>query len=175
MYVDFKGKPINQSLNPVIWGFTIVFLHLVVESGVYTVDPINNFFSVFGTDERAYPEASLRVSAKQLLSLCVTLGEDPIIRYQTAPENDGKTSPLPYEGATKSLAMSLQRELDAFCRLNPNFPVAIIFLCCHLITHPCSFVATTTTTSTSGNHSHCRPDAGRIRTLTTWIHLPSHD
>ncbi|SAL99662.1 hypothetical protein [Absidia glauca] len=100
MYVDFK----------------------VVESGVYTVDPINNFFSVFGTDERAYPEASLRLSAKQLLSLCVTLGEDPIIRYQTAPENDGKTSPLPYEGATKSLAMSLQRELDAFCRLNPNFP-----------------------------------------------------
>jgi syntaxin-binding protein 1 len=99
----------------------------VVESGVYTVDPINNFFSVFGTDDRAYPEASLRISAKQLLSLCVTLGEDPIIRYQTPPENDGKTSLLPYEGATKSLAMSLQRELDSFCRLNPNFPVSKIY------------------------------------------------
>ncbi|KAI8338123.1 Sec1-like protein [Chlamydoabsidia padenii] len=82
--------------------------YIVVESAVYTVDPINNFFSVFGTDDRAYPEASLRLSAKQLLSL--------------SPENDGKTPLLPYEGATKSLALSLQRELDSFCRLNPNFP-----------------------------------------------------
>ncbi|KAI8093278.1 Sec1-like protein [Halteromyces radiatus] len=94
----------------------------VVESAVYTVDPVSSFFSVFGTDDRAYPEASLRHSAKQLLSLCVTLGEDPIIRYQVPPENDGKTPLLPYEGATKSLALSLQKELDHFCRLNPNFP-----------------------------------------------------
>ncbi|ORZ12622.1 Sec1-like protein [Absidia repens] len=95
---------------------------IVVESSVYTVDPLSSFFSVFGTDDRAYPEASLRSSARQLLSLCVTLGEDPIIRYQVPPENDGKSPLLPYEGATKSLAMSLQRELDSFCRVNPNFP-----------------------------------------------------
>ncbi|CAO3590379.1 unnamed protein product [Absidia cylindrospora] len=100
MYVDFK----------------------VVESAVYSVDPVSSFFSVFGTDQRAYPEASLRSSAKQLLSLLVTLGEDPVIRYQVPRKNDGKAPLLPYEGATKSLAMSLQREMDGFCKLNPNFP-----------------------------------------------------
>ncbi|KAI8059633.1 Sec1-like protein [Gongronella butleri] len=93
----------------------------VVESNVFSVDPPSSFFSVFGTDRRAYPESSLQMTAKQLLSLCVTLGEDPIIRYQSPPEVDGQP-PLPFEGATKSLALALQRELDRFCQLNPNFP-----------------------------------------------------
>ncbi|KAI9300245.1 Sec1-like protein [Cunninghamella echinulata] len=94
----------------------------VVESAVFTVDPITSFFSVFGTDNRAYPEDSLRQTARQLLSLCVTLGEDPIIRYQAPPDNDGMNPPLPYESASKTLALSLQREVDRFCQLNPKFP-----------------------------------------------------
>ncbi|KAG0168834.1 vacuolar sorting protein VPS33/slp1 [Apophysomyces sp. BC1015] len=87
---------------------------MVIESSVFTVEPQTSFLSTFGPDSQADMEAALRTTAKQLLSVCATLGEDPVIRYQTS-END-TTSP------THRLAMILQKEVDNFCRLNPNFP-----------------------------------------------------
>ncbi|CAO3662477.1 unnamed protein product [Umbelopsis vinacea] len=51
------------------------------------------------------------------------IGEDPIIRYHR-PLNDETGAPsnksLPYK-----LAMTVQREVDNFCRVNPNFPAMI--------------------------------------------------
>ncbi|ORX62335.1 Sec1-like protein [Hesseltinella vesiculosa] len=122
LFADLNKRLKSTGASEYIKGLKEMYVdYRVVESNVYGVDPPSSFFSVFGTDRRAYPESSLRITAKQLLSLCATLGEDPIIRYQVPPENDGSPA-LPYEGATKSLALALQRELDQFCQLNPNFP-----------------------------------------------------
>ncbi|KAL0095848.1 Sec1-like protein [Phycomyces blakesleeanus] len=104
---------------------------MVVESAVFTVEPVTSFFSIFGTDPRSHPEDSIRVTAKQLLSVCATLGEDPIIRYQTPPPPPPPPSQSPTDGllpqqgsVTRSLATILQKEMDDFCRISPNFPPA---------------------------------------------------
>ncbi|CAG8444162.1 14353_t:CDS:10 [Ambispora leptoticha] len=53
----------------------------------------------------------------QLLSLCASLGENPLIRYQRSLEADHPTKTLPYK-----LAMLLQSELDQYIKDNPDFP-----------------------------------------------------
>lgn len=97
---------------------------------------------MFGRDPRADPDEALRVTAKQvslpfnseikhvihfffikkkLLSVCATLGEDPIIRYQAHSEGDIH----PQGSPAGQLAHIVQQEVDNFCRLNPNFPVSL--------------------------------------------------
>lgn len=121
---------------------------LAVESSVFTFDRPISFFHLFGSEERTKFEPELDALAKQVIilffhcvtwfvcfflrlksfrswqkvvSICATLGEDPIIRYHR-PLNDETGAPsnksLPYK-----LAMTVQREVDNFCRVNPNFPV----------------------------------------------------
>ncbi|KAL0138132.1 Sec1-like protein [Mucor lusitanicus] len=91
---------------------------MVNESAVFTVDPITSFLSVFGDDHMSNPDDSLRTTAKQLLSVCATLGEDPIIRYQSQSEGGIH----PQGSPAGKLAHIVQKEVDNFCRLNPNFP-----------------------------------------------------
>ncbi|KAI8384493.1 Sec1-like protein [Radiomyces spectabilis] len=93
---------------------------LVSESAVFTVDPSTAFYSVFGVDQHCDPNLSFATMAKQLLSVCVTLGEDPIIRYQVAGEDDpsGRHQRTP----ARTLATFVQREIDEFCKLNDKFP-----------------------------------------------------
>ncbi|CAO3657362.1 unnamed protein product [Mucor hiemalis] len=91
---------------------------MVAESSVFTVDPTTSFLSVFGEDPRADPDESLKITAKQLLSVCATLGEDPIIRYQAQSEGGIH----PQGSPAGKLAHMVQQEVDGFCRLNPNFP-----------------------------------------------------
>ncbi|KAI9313586.1 Sec1-like protein [Dichotomocladium elegans] len=95
---------------------------MVKESAVFTVDPPSSFLAVYGTDSYAKPEESLRIMAKQLLSVCATLGEDPIIRYQITPADDPEIPRHQQFSAPRQLASILQKEVDNFCRLNPNFP-----------------------------------------------------
>lgn len=59
------------------------------------------------------------ISFIKLLSVCATLGEDPIIRYQSQSEGDIH----PQGSPAGKLAHIVQKEIDNFCRLNPNFPV----------------------------------------------------
>lgn len=118
MYVDFMGMDTfclytgrNHQLD------IEYFIPIVKESAVFTVEPSTSYLSIFGTDPHSDPDLALRTIAKQLLSVCVTLGEDPIIRFQS---NDGdRKSP------TRFLASMLQDEIDNFCRLNKNFPVCL--------------------------------------------------
>ncbi|KAI7867457.1 Sec1-like protein [Spinellus fusiger] len=88
---------------------------MVVESSVFRLEPSLSFASVFGTHGQ---QNTLSITAKQLLSVCATLGEDPIIRYQAASENFSIAPPK----ATQMLATLVQQEMDTFCRLSPNFP-----------------------------------------------------
>ncbi|KAI9273019.1 Sec1-like protein [Phascolomyces articulosus] len=95
---------------------------LVKESSVFTVDPVSSYISLYGTDHFSKPDQTLRLIAKQLLSVCATLGEDPIIRYQVTENDDPDDHRPRAPPATRQLANILQNEIDDFCRLNRNFP-----------------------------------------------------
>ncbi|KAH8551198.1 Sec1-like protein [Umbelopsis sp. PMI_123] len=93
---------------------------MAVESSVFTFDRPISFFNLFGSEERSQFEPELDKLAKQIVSICATLGEDPIIRYHRPLDEETGTpmnKSLPYK-----LAMTVQREIDNFCRINPNFP-----------------------------------------------------
>ncbi|KAI7851749.1 Sec1-like protein [Circinella umbellata] len=95
---------------------------MVKESSVFTVDPISSYISLYGTDHFSKPDQTLKLIAKQLLSVCATLGEDPIIRYQVTENDDPEDHRPRAPPATRQLATILQNEIDNFCRLNRNFP-----------------------------------------------------
>lgn len=126
MYVDFMGMmSFFSALRSTLPIFELVALigiiiDVVKESAVFTVEPSTSYLTVFGTDPHSDPDFALRTIAKQLLSVCVTLGEDPIIRFQS---NDGDP-----KSPTRFLASMLQKEIDSFCRLNTNFPVGFLQL-----------------------------------------------
>lgn len=61
----------------------------------------------------------------KLLSVCATLGEDPIIRFQSQSEGGIH----PQGSPAGKLAHIVQKEIDNFCRLNPNFPVSLKSVC----------------------------------------------
>ncbi|KAI7903180.1 Sec1-like protein [Cokeromyces recurvatus] len=71
------------------------------ESSVFTVDPHTSFLSVFGENRIENLDESLKITAKQ--SQC-----EGGIHPQGSPAS--------------KLAYTLQKEIDNFCRLNPNFP-----------------------------------------------------
>lgn len=73
---------------------------------------------VFGVESRK--KKHVLIFFKQLLSVCATLGEDPIIRYQSQSEGGIH----PQGSPAGKLAHIVQKEVDNFCRLNPNFPVS---------------------------------------------------
>lgn len=74
----------------------------------------------------------------KLLCVCVTIGENPLIRYHR-PLDDKQTI---NRKIPEHLTRLVQAELDAFCATNPEFPVSrkyIIFLFSQLIStrsHP---------------------------------------
>ncbi|CAO3693040.1 unnamed protein product [Rhizopus stolonifer] len=86
---------------------------MVSESSVFTVEPTTSFLSAFGNNNAF--EAAQNQTARQLLSVCATLGEDPVIRFQA--QTEGIQDP-----PAEKLARRVQEEIDNFCRLNPNFP-----------------------------------------------------
>ncbi|RUS18043.1 Sec1-like protein [Endogone sp. FLAS-F59071] len=115
---------------------------LVLESAVFALDNPYSFFTLFGPDDKNNADAEIERMAKQvcfispylfsfcpfifspsrstpqLLSVCATLGENPMIRYHR---------PLDVEGAInrnipQKLAMAVQQELDVFAKANPTFP-----------------------------------------------------
>ena len=67
------------------------------------------------------------------MSVCATLGEDPIIRYQVTENDDPDDHRPRAPPATRQLANILQNEIDDFCRLNRNFPVSIAIAICIFI------------------------------------------
>lgn len=73
---------------------------------------------MFGVESRK--KKHVLIFFKQLLSVCATLGEDPIIRYQSQSEGGIH----PQGSPAGKLAHIVQKEVDNFCRLNPNFPVS---------------------------------------------------
>jgi hypothetical protein len=58
--------------------------------------------------------------------LCVTLGENPLIRYHRPLDIQGTIN----RRIPERLAKMVQDELDNFCKVNPEFPVCIIMPTC---------------------------------------------
>ncbi|KAG2192973.1 hypothetical protein INT46_004221 [Mucor plumbeus] len=93
---------------------------LVRENCVYTLDDQRKFLGLFGglDTSPAQIEPQLDDIAKQLLCVCVTIGENPLIRYHRPldiKETINRRIP-------EHLAKLVQSELDNFCATNPEFP-----------------------------------------------------
>lgn len=86
------------------------------------MDDQRKFLGLFASDESspAQVEPQLEDIAKQLLCVCVTIGENPLIRYHR-PLDDKKTI---NRRIPEHLTRLVQAELDAFCATNPEFPVS---------------------------------------------------
>ncbi|CAJ0754719.1 6489_t:CDS:2, partial [Entrophospora sp. SA101] len=87
------------------------------EAQVYSFDDPLSFYRLYSPVENSSYENELRKIAKNLLSICVSLGENPLIRYQKQSDIDYPTKSLSYK-----LAVLLQAELDQYAKSNPNFP-----------------------------------------------------
>ncbi|KAI8067499.1 Sec1-like protein [Gongronella butleri] len=94
---------------------------MVREPNVFTLDDPGKFLRLFNKDiskDRAHIDRELDDMAKQLLCLCVTLGENPLIRYHRPLDVPGTINRnIPWH-----LAKLVQNELDNFCKVNPEFP-----------------------------------------------------
>ncbi|CAJ0836893.1 2377_t:CDS:10 [Entrophospora sp. SA101] len=116
-FQKLKSSPASKYIRK----FIELFIDFQVrEAQVYTFDDPSSFFklySPFSINENTIYEDELRNTAKKLLSVCASLGENPLIRYQRSLEADHPTKSLPYK-----LAMLLQAELDQYVKTNPNFP-----------------------------------------------------
>ncbi|KAI8639642.1 Sec1-like protein [Parasitella parasitica] len=92
---------------------------LVRENCVYTLDDQRKFPGLFAFDTS--PEKiklQLDDIAKQLLCVCVTIGESPLIRYHRPLDIKGIIN----RRIPEELAKLVQTELDNFCATNPEFP-----------------------------------------------------
>ncbi|KAG1140229.1 hypothetical protein G6F37_006323 [Rhizopus arrhizus] len=93
---------------------------IVREHCVYTLDNESRFLTLFGSDgsNTSQIETQLDNIAKELLSVCVTLGESPLIRYHRPLDEKGTIN----RKIPELLAKLVQAELDNFCATNPEFP-----------------------------------------------------
>ncbi|KAI8886747.1 Sec1-like protein [Backusella circina FSU 941] len=94
---------------------------IVREHSVFTLDEERKFNMLFGKDQlndQPYINVQLDDIAKQLLCLCVTLGENPLIRYHRPLDIHGTIN----RRIPERLAKMVQDELDNFCKVNPEFP-----------------------------------------------------
>ncbi|KAL1936666.1 hypothetical protein VTP01DRAFT_800 [Rhizomucor pusillus] len=102
---------------------------IVREPAVYTLDDEQKFFTLFGqapgaSEDVDWTSSASKISgdlddiAKQLLCVCVSLGENPLIRYHRPLDVQGTVNRnIPWH-----LAKILQSQLDQFCKINPVFP-----------------------------------------------------
>ncbi|KAF0389850.1 Sec1-like protein [Gigaspora margarita] len=87
------------------------------EAQVYSFESPNSFFRLYSPVENsvnAVFDGELKKLAKQLLSVCVSLGENPLIRYQKGADLDPDytNKSLPFK-----LAQLVQNELDSYTRI----------------------------------------------------------
>lgn len=61
-----------------------------------------------------------------MISVFATLNENPFIRYYFPSKQADSSNKTTYAAR---LAQAVQTELDAYCALNPTFPVHFLLLC----------------------------------------------
>ncbi|CAG8519714.1 16795_t:CDS:2, partial [Dentiscutata heterogama] len=105
---------LRSSLPPnFLKSFEILYIDFHVrESQVYSFESPSSFFKLYSPEESPLFDGELRKLAKQLLSVCVSLGEEnPLIRFQRGIESDHATKEL-----SLKLAQLVQAEFDEHAR-----------------------------------------------------------
>ncbi|KAJ1334801.1 hypothetical protein BSLG_007956 [Batrachochytrium salamandrivorans] len=115
--------PTERSIDRLIADFTFdkplylaahIFFISCIEPQVFSVDLPLAPFSLYNPISPSAQMADLQRAAKRIISMLVTLGECPYIRYYD-PTSTGS-------GVSAKLALLVQNELDLICKFNPDFP-----------------------------------------------------
>ncbi|CAJ0826375.1 5046_t:CDS:10 [Entrophospora sp. SA101] len=118
-YPQLEAIYLSSPASSYIKSYAELFIDFMArEAQVYSFDDPLSFYRLYSPVENSSYENELRKIAKNLLSICVSLGENPLIRYQKQSDIDYPTKSLSYK-----LAVLLQAELDQYAKSNPNFPV----------------------------------------------------
>ncbi|CAG8548514.1 343_t:CDS:10, partial [Acaulospora morrowiae] len=89
------------------------------EARVFSFESPSSYFNLYSPKKQDKFDLEIRNLAKKLLSICISLGENPLIRYQRGLDAEHPTKSLPYK-----LAMLVQQELDDYVKFNHNgFPL----------------------------------------------------
>ncbi|KDQ12984.1 hypothetical protein BOTBODRAFT_133850 [Botryobasidium botryosum FD-172 SS1] len=161
-FTEGLSEPLFQQLStspakPYLRRVVELFVNFeALEARAFSSNTPSFFFSFFGTPKssrylqlaRDRLEEHLRFTSRYIVNLCVTMGENPFIRYYH-PSHHGPLGPLaiakaparaegsgrwsssasrdaPAEGGgdhlSKLLAFMVQQELDDYCKSNPEFP-----------------------------------------------------
>ncbi|KAI7851472.1 Sec1-like protein [Circinella umbellata] len=117
---EAKVQDLVKSLKDMYMDF------IVREPAVFALDDPQKFFTLFSNQDTSedWTSSASKISgdlddiAKQLLCVCVSLGENPHIRYHRPLDVPGAVNRnIPWH-----LAKALQSQLDEFCKINPSFP-----------------------------------------------------
>ncbi|KAF8477371.1 Sec1-like protein [Kalaharituber pfeilii] len=103
-YVDPRGMVLSIDFYP-------------RESHLFTFREPSSFFTLYHPECRGVVRSHLVELARKIVSVCVTLGEYPTVRYFRPPN-------LMHEARVLSelLAKTVQEELDYYIQANPRFP-----------------------------------------------------
>ncbi|KAM3584082.1 syntaxin binding protein 1 [Umbelopsis sp. WA50703] len=127
VFEDLTRKLRTSDVSKYIQSLKEMYVDFYIrESAVYSLNSHHQFASLFGkesassnrTSSAGKLENNLEEIAKQILSVCATVGENPLIRYHRPLDVKGTINRnIPWH-----LAKLVQQELDNFCKLNPEFP-----------------------------------------------------
>ncbi|KAI7882486.1 Sec1-like protein [Lichtheimia hyalospora FSU 10163] len=123
LFKDFVRRLRENNVMDSVKNLKDMYMDFVVrEPAVFTLDDEQKFFSLFNNDGDSGAGSTILGDvddmAKQLLCVCVALGENPLIRYHRpldVPGTINRNIPL-------HLAKALQDQLDAFMEINGSFP-----------------------------------------------------
>lgn len=115
---DRTVQKLTASVDQHLQSFVELFVNFFpLEAQVFSTMTPQSFFSLYSPEQRDGLEMEIEKLAGHLVSVCATLGEYPLIRYHRHLDEDHGAKSLPYK-----LAMTVQSELDTYCRNNPDFP-----------------------------------------------------
>ncbi|OAD74659.1 hypothetical protein PHYBLDRAFT_144034 [Phycomyces blakesleeanus NRRL 1555(-)] len=128
VFSDFTRRLKAKGADQYILNLKEMYVDFIVrEQAVYSLDDERKFNTLFGNESAAggsrnsstnNVESELEDIAKQVLCMCVTLGENPLIRYHRPLDVQGTINRnIPWH-----LAKLVQAELDNFCKVNPEYP-----------------------------------------------------
>ncbi|KAI7870603.1 Sec1-like protein [Spinellus fusiger] len=128
VFNDFTRKLKATGADQYIQSLKEMYVEFIVrEQAVFSLDDERKFNVLFGSESSGHGnrtssankiEGELEEIAKQVLCICVTLGENPLIRYHRPLDVQGTINRnIPWH-----LAKLVQTELDNFCKVNPEYP-----------------------------------------------------
>ncbi|OLL23058.1 Protein transport protein sec1 [Neolecta irregularis DAH-3] len=108
-----KAKPFLRCLTEIFVDF------FPVESHLFSFRENHSFYTLYNPDCRSILDKEVARIANRLLSVCVTLGENPVIRHYRPLHVTRESKTISYK-----IAALLQAHLDEHVKLNEHWPPA---------------------------------------------------